>query len=442
MEDLLKQAHNTLMRGFADLPHTDSRDNHVAINNVLQNIAERMQNNYPYHHPLYAGQMLKPPHPVARMAYALAMQLNPNNHALDGGRESSRMEKEAVSEIAKMIGFNNHLGHLTSGGTMANFEALWVSSKLNPGKSLAASANAHYTHHRLCSVLGIPFIEIKATSTGKMDVAHLENQLQHRAISTVVVTLGTTGSGALDPLDAILKLREQYPFRIHIDAAYGGYFGLAGALSENAKSVFRLISQADSFVIDPHKHGLQPYGCGCILFNNPEVGRFYKHDSPYTYFTGSELHLGEISLECSRPGAAAVALYATQQLLPYKKDREFASMLDACLNSAQWFYNIFTNDLRFKTLLKPELDIVLWSLKGESLADISAKNRTFFEECAKENLHLALYTLPAEQLPEHWKGILQNQNTVTVLRSCLMKAEHWDWKERIYDILSRVADRI
>lgn len=442
MDDLLKRAHNTLQHGFADLPHHQNQLDFAAMDAVLQETAKRMHNNYPYHHPLYAGQMLKPPHPIARLAYALAMEVNPNNHALDGGRESSRMEKEAVAEIAKMIGFTNPLGHLTSGGTMANFEALWVASKLHPGKKIAASKNAHYTHQRLCSVLSIPFAEIDTDALGKMDVVNLEAQLKNDTIGTVVVTLGTTGSGALDPLDEILKLQEQYAFRIHIDAAYGGYFGLAAALSAYGKTLFGLIAKADSFVIDPHKHGLQPYGCGCILFNDPQVGRFYKHDSPYTYFTGTELHLGEISLECSRPGASAVALHATQQLLPYQKGGEFAQMLDACLHTAQWFYTQFAADLRFKTLVKPELDIVLWSLKGESLADISAKNHDFFERCAAENLHLALYTLPAVNLPENWQSILRNQNTVTVLRSCLMKPEHWEWKERIYELMSRVADEI
>ena len=86
-------------------------------------------------------------------------------------------------------------------------------------------------------------------------------------------------------------------------------------LDEPARRAFAAIGQADSIVIDPHKHGLQPYGCGCVLFRDPAVGRFYKHDSPYTYFTSKQLHLGEISLECSRAGAAAVALWATQQLL-------------------------------------------------------------------------------------------------------------------------------
>lgn len=440
MNKIEKRAQNTLMHGFRHLPACYAPTDDAAIDAVMQGVATRLQNNYPYHHPLYAGQMLKPPHPVARMAYHLAMELNPNNHALDGGRESSQMEKEVVAQLAKMIGFNNHLGHLTGGGTLANMEALWVASLEKPNTAIAASANAHYTHNRLCGVLKIPFVEIAALPNGKMDVADLKAKLKTETIGTVVVTLGTTGSGALDPLDEIIELQNEFGFRIHIDAAYGGYFGLADKLCETGKKYFRLVQKADSFVIDPHKHGLQPYGCGCILFKNPEVGRHYKHDSPYTYFTGADLHLGEISLECSRPGAAAVALYATQQLLPYQKGGAFAQMLDKCLNTAQWFYEKFLEDKRFFTLMQPELDIVLWSLKGKSLGEITTRNVALFNACETANLYLALYQIPSEQLPESFSGILQNSKSVTVLRSCLMKPEHWDWKERIWEIISREAD--
>src|SRR6201986_2053131 len=124
---------------------------------VLNQVAERMADNYPYFHPLYAGQMLKPPHPLARAAYALAMAINPNNHALDGGRASSHMEVEAVREIAGMFGWTDHLGHLTSGGTFANLEALWIAGQLAPGKRVVASEQAHYTHGRISAVLGLPF---------------------------------------------------------------------------------------------------------------------------------------------------------------------------------------------------------------------------------------------------------------------------------------------
>src|SRR5881398_1339225 len=277
-----------LDQGFASLPAFQNQSPGMArLAEVLGATAERLQDNYPYFHPLYAGQMLKPPHPVARLAYALAMWLNPNNHALDGGRASSAMEKEAVAAIARMIGWDTHLGHLCSGGTMANLEALWLAGQLDPGKTVLASTQAHYTHQRIAGVLGLPFETIPCDRRGRMDLQALEQRLAPGGVGTVVATLGTTATGAVDPLDAIVELRSQYDFRIHADAAYGGYFLLIKELAVATRRAFDKIAEAASVVIDPHKHGLQPYGCGCVLFQDPVVGRLYRHDSPYTYFTST-----------------------------------------------------------------------------------------------------------------------------------------------------------
>ena len=117
----LAKAAAKLAQGFGALPEfTAWKPDEARLGEVLALTAERLRDNYPYFHPLYAGQMLKPPHPVARLAYALAMNINPNNHALDGGRATSAMEKEAVGEIAAMFGWKSCLGHLCGGGTMAN----------------------------------------------------------------------------------------------------------------------------------------------------------------------------------------------------------------------------------------------------------------------------------------------------------------------------------
>ena len=102
---ILEEAAKRLDAGFASLPGFRAElPGRERLMEVLAEVAERLQDNYPYFHPLYAGQMLKPPHPVARLAYALAMWVNPNNHALDGGRASSAMEKAAVAQIAAMFG--------------------------------------------------------------------------------------------------------------------------------------------------------------------------------------------------------------------------------------------------------------------------------------------------------------------------------------------------
>src|SRR5947208_8449126 len=381
----LWEAAKRLDCGFTGLPNLEGQPPGMdRLEEVLNTTAERLKDNYPYFHPLYAGQMLKPPHPVARLAYALAMWVNPNNHALDGGRASSAMEKEAVAQIAAMFGRKDFLGHLCSGGTMANLEALWVAGQVHPGKKIVASEQAHYTHGRICGVLKEEFEAIPCDPRGRMDVAALASRLARGDVGTVVATMGTTATGSVDPLPEILALRERHGFRLHADAAYGGYFVLADNLEGPARQAFARLGEADSIVIDPHKHGLQPYGCGCVLFRDPAVGRFYKHDSPYTYFSSTELHLGEISLECSRPGAAAVALWATQRLLPLGKDGDFARGLAAGRQAALTLYDRLTADRRFVTAAPPELDILVWAPRAARVSEASSRARRLFAAAAEQ----------------------------------------------------------
>ena len=434
--EILPAALRALEEGFASLPSIDARaPGQERMAEVMQQVAVRLRDNYPYFHPFYAGQMLKPPHPIARAAYALATWINPNNHALDGGRASSVMEKEAVAEIAAMFGWQTHLGHLSSGGTMANLEALWVAGQLHPGKKIAASAQAHYTHHRISSVLGLPFAELPCDPRGRMDTQALAERLAGGDIGCVVATLGTTGTGSIDPLAEILRLRAQHGFRLHVDAAYGGYFTLAGNLTAETRAAYDQIGQADSIVVDPHKHGLQPYGCGCVLFRDPSVGALYKHDSPYTYFTSSELHLGEISLECSRPGASAVALWATQKLLPLARGGQFAVGLEACREAAVSLAERLSADSRWIVPFPPELDIVVWAPRAASARLASERSQRIFAAAANRGLHLALIRLPVGYFPSLVSEPSDSQDTVLCLRSVLMKPEHREWVNRILTIL-------
>lgn len=434
---ILVEAAKLLDCGFARLPKLEGEVPGIErLEEVLRATAERLKDNYPYFHPLYAGQMLKPPHPVARLAYSLAMWINPNNHALDGGRATSAMEREAVAEIAGMFGWKNFLGHLCGGGTMANLEALWVAGQLHPGRKILASEQAHYTHGRISGVLQLPFESVPTDMLGRMDVGALAKRLEKGDVGTVVVTVGTTATGSVDPLEEILALREKHGFRIHADAAYGGYFVLAGNLGEDAKRAFDRIGEVDSIVIDPHKHGLQPYGCGSVLFRDPGVGRLYKHDSPYTYFSSAELHLGEISLECSRPGAAAAALWATQRLLPLVKGGEFAEGLERGRKAALALFQELRTDARFVTAFAPELDIVVFAPRGRSVSETSALSRKVFEAAARRDLHLAVAELPLHFWEANLGEMKRDRKTLTCLRSVLMKPEHLDWVERIWELLT------
>ncbi len=440
--EALQAALGRLEEGFAALPALASPPTpDTATREVLLEAAGRLQDNYPYFHPLYAGQMLKPPHEAARLAYALAMWINPNNHALDGGRASSAMEREAVAGIARMLGWETHLGHLCGGGTMANLEALWVAGRLAPGAAVVASTQAHYTHGRIGGVLGLPVEEIPCDRRGRLDAGALARRLGQGGVGTVVATLGTTATGSVDPLPEILALREGHGFRLHVDAAYGGYFGLAANLDDETRRSFDRVGEADSIVIDPHKHGLQPYGCGCVLFRDPSVGRLYKHDSPYTYFSSTQLHLGEISLECSRAGASAVALWATMRLLPLERGGEFARRLSDSRAAALELHRRLAADARFLPAFVPELDIVVWMVRAPRSSEASAGARRLFDEAARRGLHLALAELPERFFDLEGAGIARDGDSVTCLRSVLMKPEHREWLDRIWAILDAAAGR-
>ena len=146
-----------------------------AAEEALRALTQRLAaNNYPFGNPRYAGQMLAPPHPVAWAAYAATMCINPNNHALDGGPATAQLEREAVAELAAMFGFDQHLGHLSASGTVANLEALWVARELTQGRAVAVGDNAHYTHSRMCHVLGLPVETIPQTPDGRIDRRSLQ----------------------------------------------------------------------------------------------------------------------------------------------------------------------------------------------------------------------------------------------------------------------------
>jgi glutamate/tyrosine decarboxylase-like PLP-dependent enzyme len=333
------------------------------------------------------------------------MLLNPNNHALDGGPATAEMEKEAVAQIAAMFGYQQHLGHLTASGTIANLEALWVARELHPDAAIVSGANAHYTHARVSAVLGARHETVPADAIGRIDLDALAARLARGGVGTVVATPGTTALGAIDDVAAIADLCAEHGARLHVDAAYGGFFRLLADDGDPgvARAPFEAIARADSIVVDPHKHGLQPYGCGCVVFADPGVGRLYAHDSPYTYFTSDALHLGEISHECSRAGAAAAALWTTLRALPLTR-AGLGRHLSAARAAGLELASLLSADERTELVLEPELDIVC----VRSATDPSAAERAF-DTLADAGWHVAKLRLDSGEV---------------VLRCCLLKQEH------------------
>ena len=176
------------------------------------------------------------------------------------------------------------------------------------------------------------------------------------------------------------------------------------------------------------------------MFRDPEVGRFFKHDSPYTYFTSDELHLGEISLECSRAGAAAVALWFTLRLLPLDSGG-LGSVLAACREAALQLHEALLNSQCYRPVMKPDLDIVTFIpvTKEQSFRSVSEQTDRIFTRGMNgpdgERLYLSTLHLNKDQAQQYFPDLEPDQKHLKVLRSVLMKPGHLGF---VPDMISRL----
>jgi glutamate/tyrosine decarboxylase-like PLP-dependent enzyme len=122
----------------------------------------------------------------------------------------------------------------------------------------------------MAGLLGVPAVKVAVDGAGRMDPAALGEVLASGEVGTVVATAGTTGLGAIDPVHEILAVARRHEVRVHVDAAYGGFFTLLAGRADRSgldPAPWRAISACDS-VVSICTSGLQPYWCGAVLFTD------------------------------------------------------------------------------------------------------------------------------------------------------------------------------
>lgn len=185
-------------------------------------------------------------------------------------------------------------GVYSSGGSVANLVALgaarqWAFEQIgiDPASEgitrpcrIYASSASHHTIHRAAAVLGLgrqSVVTIESDQMGRMIPECLEQQLIKDAHSkdsgidklvvAVVANAGTTGTGAIDPLEEIGSIAKKYSIWFHIDGAYG----LPGILDPRVKPLYKGIALADSIIVDPHKWLGAPVGIGATFVRDRSI---------------------------------------------------------------------------------------------------------------------------------------------------------------------------
>ena len=81
----------------------------------------------------------------------------------------------------------------------------------------------------------------------------------------VVATVGTTSSGAIDPLRAVGEICRKHGAWFHVDAAWAG----TAALLPEKRWILDGVELADSFVFNPHKWMVTNFDCSAYFVKDP-----------------------------------------------------------------------------------------------------------------------------------------------------------------------------
>ncbi|MGE5456883.1 MAG: pyridoxal phosphate-dependent decarboxylase family protein, partial [Methanococcaceae archaeon] len=410
----------------------------------LKKFLERSKSSFPYFHPRYSAQMVKDPSLPTVLGYLSFMLSNPNNHAYEGGPVTTEMEMEVVDLMLKFTGFEQGWGHLTSGGSLANMEALWVARDYYPECYVCFSEVSHYSWKRICKILAIKdFCEIPVDKNLRMDLNLLEKELKEHKNVFVMANMGSTGAGSIDNIEEILELKKKYNFHLHIDAAYGGFvrtvvldnnynmvpYSEAVPVSPYTYRQFSFLGQADSLTIDPHKHGLISYGAGAVLYKKEDFRNVVLNTAPYTYHQTDKPNIGMFSLEGSRPGATAAACYLTYKVLPPNQEG-IGKMIGESLKASRKFYELIEESGQYINLTVPDLDINCFIKQGgeQSISALNENSKQIYSklsvEAADPQFIISKFVIPARIV----KTVLPDYNNagnedLIALRVVFMK--HW-----------------
>jgi glutamate/tyrosine decarboxylase-like PLP-dependent enzyme len=241
-------------------------------------------------HPRFFGYVASPSTPPGAFADLLASALNASVTSWRSAPAATQIERTVIRWLGSLIGYDDDAqGLLTSGGSMANLTALLMAHRVKAGSGVSqtgisgprmmiyASDQVHFSIVKAADILGLGKESVRLLPTSSefsLDVTLLRDAVQSDLAKglrpfCVVASAGTAATGAIDPLDELARVAEEFKLWFHIDGAYGA----PAAMTGKRRARFSGLERADSVSLDPHKWLYTPLDCGCLLYRDATLAR-------------------------------------------------------------------------------------------------------------------------------------------------------------------------
>jgi aromatic-L-amino-acid/L-tryptophan decarboxylase len=271
-ERVLRTARRAEMESLlrARIPEGPSRPE-VVLERVL---ADVLAHGGHVDHPRFFAFVPSPSNFVSVMADALASGFNIFAGTWIEAPGPAQLELVTIDWLREAFSLPDTAGGLfVSGGSVANLTALAAARAVKACNLERAvvyqSDQTHSCVERALKVLGLRPDRIRKLASDeafrlpmpRLARAVAEDRAAGLEPFCVVANVGTTNTGAVDPLPEIAEFCERERLWLHADGAYGA----AAALSEQARPLVEGVGRVDSLALDPHKWLFQPYEIGCVL---------------------------------------------------------------------------------------------------------------------------------------------------------------------------------
>lgn len=276
-------------------------------------------------HPRFFGYVASPATPMGAFADVIASALNQNVTSWRSAPAATEVERTVVRWLALLVGYPEDAGGLlTSGGSMANLNALFIAHRAkSPGEAslrglwnagppmtIYVSDQVHLSIPKAADIMGLGREQVRIVETDehfRVDVRRLRERIESDAQNglqpfCIVASAGTVNTGAIDPLMEISRVAAEHKLWFHVDGAYGAL----AAVDLEKRSLFAGIERADSLSLDPHKWLYAPVDCGCLLFRDMAQARAAfrsteaEYIKVYTEQTAESFAFWDFGVELSR----------------------------------------------------------------------------------------------------------------------------------------------
>ncbi|MGH8559299.1 MAG: pyridoxal phosphate-dependent decarboxylase family protein [Methylococcales bacterium] len=284
-----------------------------------------------------------------------------------------QIETTVIRWFCEIVGLpENAGGFLTTGGSLANFSALFTARRTKLAGSLLSgiiytSDQSHHSVLKAAILTGFPDSNIRLIPTDeafRIDLDRLSSQIRkdrHDGLSpfAIVANAGTTNTGAVDDLEAIADISGTENLWLHVDAAYGGFF----MLTKRGRQRLRGLDRADSITLDPHKGLFLPYGTGCLLVreqnNLKKAHEIHASYLPPMQDDPERVDFCQISPELSRD------FRGLRVWLPIKMHgiEAFRNTLDEKLDLAEWITERLETIESIEIIARPGLSIIAFKIR-------------------------------------------------------------------------------